>query len=349
MSSLILPDKPAFAMLRPSIPEFVPRDHKDLADVLVTRLGFGQLLCRADAAETVDPTGYYLFRHDRGNASFVKVVEEHRAMRQSAADAVAGWVADFGVRTPKAIAGFPFRFGGRYTVFAYEYIPSRFAKASPSDLRSVGHTLGVMHTALSQRTDVDETRRLSALRVSMLNYRREIVCAGKYLPESKMWHVSAILEREAPIFKLLDEAANCQSLHGDLVYGNILFPLAGGDPVVLDFEDCGVSWLPVVFDLALVLERFILLPEENDDNAFRLAEEMLRGYIQTIGQSKKILACRLSDCLRLLAARALTTLAEMEARGVGVDASEWGKFLSLHRHALSRTSLLSRIEARYLV
>lgn len=345
MSNHILPRKPAFATLQPSPPEFIPLSRSELSPLL-SCVGPGQLLCRAGADTDLD--GYYLHQSENGGTTFLKVVPADHAKRQSAADAVASWVADFGVHTPIPLHGFPRMIGDEHAVFAYQYIPSRFANTTLSDLRQIGTSLAVMHAALVQFPDNAEIQRASATRTAMLINRRNTICSGLHSPGPKPERLREIFEVEAGIFSLLEDAPGHQPLHGDLVYGNILFPLEGGAPVILDFEDTLISWLPIDMDIALVLERFVFVPEQNDEMALVLGHEMLQAYGQSSGVTTGFLTHPLSDCLKLLSVRALTTLAEFEAWGEMVDISEWEKFFNLYQHAVARTPLLVTLQDEFL-
>lgn len=345
MSNPILPRKPAFATLQPSPPEFMPLDRSE-PSLLLSCVGSGRLLGRRGADTGID--GYYLHQSENGDTTFLKVVPTDHAKRQAAADAVASWVAHFGVRTPIPLPGFPRMMGNDHTVFAYQYIVSRFANTTVSDLSQIGTSLAIMHAALAQYPDSTEVQRTSAIRTAMLTNRRNIVCSGLHSAGPKPARLREIFEREMALFSLLEDAPEHQPLHGDLVYGNILFPMKDGAPVLLDFEDTLISWLPIDIDIALALERFILLPEQDDDMALVLGRGMLRAYGEARGKDSGFLAHPLSDSLRLLSVRALATLAEMEAQGSTVNIAEWEKFFNLYQHAIARSHLLATLQEEFL-
>lgn len=344
MSNLILPRTPAFVALQPSPPQFIALDRDELSP-LISCVGAGQLLGRIGSGAVLE--GYYLHRREDGITAFLKVVPASHAERQLAASAVASWVARFGVRTPVPMQGFPKMIDDEHTVFAYQYIASRFAAATTSDMRNLGSSIATMHSALRQYPAAADIKQASASRTAMLHARRDAICSGLQSPGPMPQQLRELLKNETALFSLLDDAPGNQALHGDLVFGNILFPLDGGMPVILDFEDTLISYLPLALDLALALERFVLFPEPDDNKALLLGSEMLKAYRQ--GPDYGFLSCTLSDALRFLSVRALVTLAEMEAQGSTVALTEWEKFFDLHCHAIARTPLLTALQEEFLV
>lgn len=345
MSIRLLPRKPAFAGLHPSPPEFAPVDQNEFSALLAC-VGPGKLLGRTGA--DAGPAGYYLHQSRDGGTRFLKVVPAVHAARQSAADQVAVWVGRHGVRTPAPLPGFPRALGCDQAVFAYPYLAGRFAHATQAELNPIGTSLAVLHAALARFPDGATIKRNSATRTAMLLKRRDLVCAGAHTPGPQPALLREILESEQRIFSLLEEVPASQPVHGDLVYGNVLFPLEGGGPVLLDFEDTLISWLPVDLDIALALERFALLPEQDDDQALALGRELLRAYGKGSGREAGFLAHPLNDCLRLLSVRALVALAELEARGEALETAEWDKFFGLYRHAVARAPLLAMLQDGFL-
>jgi hypothetical protein len=345
MSNPIHPRKPAFASLRPCPPKFVPVDPNEFS-LLLACVGSGKLLGRIGA--DAGPAGYYLHQSREGGTNFLKVVPAVHAARQRAADQVAVWVGRHGVRTPAPLRGFPRALDHDYAVFAYPYIASRFANATQAELNSIGKSLAVMHTALARFPDGAAVRRNSATRTAMLVKRRDLVCAGAHSPGPQPDLLREILSSESDIFSLLEVVPASQPVHGDLAYGNVLFPLEGSGPVLLDFEDSLISWLPVDMDIALALERFALVPEQDDDKALALGREMLRAYGKGSGRDTGFLVRPLCDSLRFLSVRALTTLAEFEAGSGLVATSEWDKFFGLYRDAVARRPLLAMLQDGFL-
>ena len=312
---------------------------------LVAVLGPGDFFCRLGATSPVD--GYYLQRTASG-IRFLKVIPSAHAERQLAANAVADWVVKCGGRSSLLLPGFPKQLDKDYVVLGYQYIPSRFAETTMADLEVIGSSLAQMHAALAQLPDIDAIVAASARRVAFLDKRFHSVRSGGQLFGTRPQLMRDIFEVERPLFALLEDSSERQPLHGDLVYANMVFPLEGEGPVILDFEDTLVSWLPIDLDVALTLERFALLPASTEADALRLSRGLLRKYGKACGKTR-FLAYAPADCLRLLAVRSLVTLSELEAIGAHVETSEWEKFFGLYYHAADKQAILRKLEDEFCV
>lgn len=345
MLNPLLPRRPAYAALRPRIPEFVPMPEGEQRCSLVAVLGPGEFFGRLGATPSVD--GYYLQKIASG-IRFLKVIPSAHAERQLAANAVAEWVVKCGGRASLLLPGFPKQLDKDHVVLAYQYIPSRFAETTMADLEVIGSSLAQVHAALARMPDLDAVVAASAKRVALLSKRFHSVRGGGQLFGPRPQLMRDIFEAEVSLFALLGDSSERQPLHGDLVYANMVFPLEGGGLVMLDFEDTLVSWLPIDLDVALALERFALLPAPTDADALRLAQAMLQKYGKGCGKAR-FLAHAPADCLRLLAIRSLVTLSELEAVGTHVETSEWEKFFGLYQNAVDKQALLSRLEDEFCV
>ncbi len=345
MLNPLLPRPPAYAALRPQKPEFVPMLESEQRQLLVDAIGPGELFCRRGATAFID--GYYL-QKDASGIRFLKVVPSAHVERQLAANAVADWVVKSGGSSSLVLPSFPKQLDNDHIVLGYQYIPNRFAEDTTADLEVIGGSLAQLHAALARIPDLAAVKAASAKRVAMLNKRFHSVRGGGLLFGPRPQLMRDIFEAEASLFLLLGDSSERQPLHGDLVYANMVFPLDGGPLVLLDFEDTLSSWLPIDLDIALVLERFALLPAPTDADALRLAQAMLRKYGEGCGK-KRFLAHAPADCLRLLAIRSLVTLSELEAVGTHVELSEWEKFFGLYQNAIDKKELLIGLEDEFCV
>jgi Ser/Thr protein kinase RdoA (MazF antagonist) len=131
-----------------------------------------------------------------------------------------------------------------------------------------------------------------------------------------------------------------QPLHGDLHLSNILMPV-GGDakPIFIDFEEVGHSVLPARFELALFIERAVLVREPDDARAAALADSFLSAYFAGDDNAARLFKSRAVETLQALAARSLCVLADMERNGLEVDDAEWMKFVELYAQASRRAQV----------
>ncbi len=345
MSNPLLPRRPAYAALRPRMPEFIPLPDGEQRRSLAALLGPGEFFRRLGATSSLD--GYYIQNNVSGSV-FLKVIPSAHAERQLAANAIAEWVVKCGGRASLLLPGFPRHLDNDYVVLAYRYIPSRFAEAASADLEQIGSSVAKVHVDLAIMPNIAAIKEASTKRVEMLKKRFTCIQSGEQLSGPRPQELRDLLEAEASLLDLLDDCSERQPLHGDLAYGNILFPLDGGGPILLDFEDTLISWLPIDFDIALALERFALLPTNADADAVQFGKKMLKAYGVERGK-EHFLTHSPADCLRLLAIRSLLTLSELEFKGDKVEISEWEKFFYLYQHALDRRSVLSKLEDEFCV
>jgi hypothetical protein len=344
MSSRFLPRRPAFDALRPAAPEYVPA-RPGIAAKITRLAGPGTTLRMKSAA--APPAGYYVHHGKKAAATFLKIVPSDHVSRQTEADRLAHTIAQLGVRTITPLPGYPRNFGAGFSAFAYPYVPSRFAGTTSEDMRRIGRAIAVLHHALAMLPAWSRIQHDSRDRVEVLSRRRKLIfeAAAPAGPHPAL--LQRLFIEEQGLFSMLDDESHSQPIHGDLVYANILFPLDGSDPIIIDFEDALFSWLPRDLDVALALERFALVAVP-DDAAATLGRDLLEAYAECHGSAPACLSYPIGNSLRLLSLRALTTLAEMEATGSVVTTEEWEKFFGLYDLARTNELLLARISEGFL-
>ena len=293
-------------------------------------------MCSTGAA-----TGYFLHRPRDGEAHFVKVVPASHAARQHAADNIAAWLLRRGVKVISLLAGFPRQMDQMRSVFAYRFVVGRFAEATTRDLDAIGRAIARLHASLAELPDSALIRTESQARAAMLRNRANQIVVAAATP--RLQCLRDLLQENHGLLALLDGHAGNQPIHGDLVYANVLFPDDGAEPLILDFEDTLISWLPPEFDLALAIERFAFLPAADEATAVLLGRALYRGYAKECGGNWNGPRTGLDECLRFLSLRALITLAELEGTETPVATTEWDKFFGLYDFAQSNRHLARAI------
>lgn len=322
MSNLLSTKAPAHAGLRAQPAELGPVS-ADTTARLAGLCGASEAEVRRLGSRLPAPSGFYRVEATP-EPLFVKVSSEAEAARQIAADRFARHAAACGVPASTLLAGYPKRFDAQHFVLGYRWIEGRYARSDAADAAAVGRVLARVHQALASCPQQEEIRRATERRLARL-------CAQAGGPLDADWLGPA------------------QPTHGDFNHGNLLFPSAGGQPVVLDYEDAAISWFPPALDVAFALERFALAGDGDDEQARRLGEALFGSYAAQSGRRELFpRQGALRQALRLLSSRALAQLRIAPPSGEGVVEAERRKFESLLEQAERRASLLAALEAPYV-
>jgi Ser/Thr protein kinase RdoA (MazF antagonist) len=128
-------------------------------------------------------------------------------------------------------------------------------------------------------------------------------------------------------------------LHGDLHPGNMM--QVDDTIYFFDFEDTLHSYLPLVYELALVMERLIFVRHESADEIMKLGQDFIKSYRSNGGlyqfHEKDVYA------QSTLALRSLCVLTLCEIEGNPIHAEEWNKFRNLSDLAASTQPILRAI------
>ena len=301
----------------------------------------GAVLKMAPAAE--HPVGYYCLDSKAGlTPLFVKVIPRNNLAPCLAAEKlVARLPAVCPVR--RLLPGYPRDWNGAYAVLAYKFVDGRFAHNSVNDMARIGRSIARLHLGLAGLADAEEIRARCIRRLAVLERRRRGVAEGSVAagPEPERFRRLA----QASELGLDSEAApEAQPIHGDLNYGNVLLPIDGSDPIILDCEDAVHTWGSALQDLALAIERFCLSATEVDADSFALAVALLAAYGKGMGRRPVRCAGDLARAIVFVNLRALCLLAELEANGEQRDPGEWAKFMRLMDQLAQRHDLIDDIE-----
>ncbi len=288
------------------------------------------------------PSRYFLHYAFDDSSRFVKIVPAAHSPRQLAVNKLAAWLIARGVATVNPLSGFPRQLDEERLMFAYDYVPGRFATMTVEDIKSIGHGIGRLHNVLSALPNTDDIRAQSTARNAMLGD-----CADRIFSASNesatLGRLHSILRTDRGLLTLLNDAPDNQPIHGDLVYANVLFPEDGGEPLIFDFEDTLISWLPPELDLAQAIERFVLVPGLDEGTSVNLGRAFLRAYANQRADAWRGFAVPLDRLLCLLSLRALLTLAAMESTASPATLDEWEKFFFLYDQAKIKRPLTTVI------
>ncbi len=337
MSQIWLPDTPAYTQLRPEEPEWVDagRNEKEFLTGCLGDLG------RIESVQNGNDFPYGRYRaFDHNPPLFIKVLPASRFALQQQSQEVAAWINSRMLRCLKQIPQYCTIVEDRYLILVYEYFQGRFANFSANDMANLGKSVRHLHHHLLECPWVSQVERSGKHRQQTLrktlrglkkgfcsNTIPEYVCELLYTIEESAIHV-------------LEEGVQ-QVIHGDLNYGNVMFSVQDGAPLIYDFEDTMTAWFAPEVENAFVIERFVLGP--SDEQSVELAAAYCSEYKRYEGYLFKYPE-QLEKILRALSVRALLILALKESKyPQSVQESEWQKFMMLYTQAEERSHLLREI------
>jgi aminoglycoside phosphotransferase (APT) family kinase protein len=296
--------------------------------------------CRGTAASLGKPgptiEGRYVLRCADREPLFLKIFDERILDLQRHSDRVAAHLAAQEVPVVLPVPGEPRPFGDGFYGEIFPLLDARFSRCDATELRRIGAVLGQLHRAL-QSFDVEPTRRAAVEMHQRLLSVADAVLGG-WTPNAEF---AAELRDAARGYRSAPLAIHQgpQMIHGDCNYTNILFDGVGGLRVI-DFEESRAAWLNPMFDLAKVIERFVLVPAPPDARAIALAA--IEAYPGAGGAAASV------DFKQILIEsndRALMILADKHREGLRLPAAEWRKFVELKTLVERQASLLAELSA----
>ena len=275
------------------------------------------------------------------NSIFIKVLSDKHYESQLNAEKIASWLYQSGLKVNYIKDGFPKKINNKLWVFVYNYIDHIFSDRSDQQLYLIGKEIGFMHKLMREYPD----RHIVKERGSNENLRLlEQLKNIKKDCEFENFHniaIKIIKNVSYSDFKLLTN--NAQLIHGDLNYGNVLIDKETKKPIIIDFEDATSAWLSPLYDLALVLQRFILMSKRQDK--FQSADSLIKGYLTENKLNRLVKSSTLIKILELISVRPLLIISilPMNQRNLYLDEIE--KFIELYKKTQADKDLISDIEA----
>ena len=210
----------------------------------------------------------------------------------------------------------------------FEYIYGDYIKNNSKDLKNLSKATYFLHKKMFSYTAKNKIKKNTLRRIKLLEQIRKKYITNKNHKNSYKYKlIKEILIAEGNIYKFYASLLkNSQCIHGDLVPGNILY----GDKKVhfLDFEDSYYSFFPIEFDLALIIERHILIKKISIQNKIKNIQIFLNNYFKN--RKIKKLNYSLIQSLNFLTVRALITLISPIYKKKKIDKSEINKFLKIY-------------------
>jgi len=275
------------------------------------------------------PARFYRFRPSDGSPTlFLKTIPSDAVTAQLAGNDIAAWLATKGMAVSPLLHSYPRRLSSEYQLLAYRSIDARFTELTEQDLRTVGRHLAQMHNHLRNHPKARQVQDRSEKRDQVFEQLHARL--ADQLPTGIAQHLStpSLPQGEA------------QVIHGDLNIGNLLFVRASDRLILLDFEDATHNWHNPLVDLAMALERLVLVRVDDDEQILRFGNSLVQGYLA--GSTNRLaLEASATSILQTLATRAQLLLGNSAASASSAAESE--KFVFLYDLAERKRALLDTL------
>lgn len=285
--------------------------------------------------------GRYVVRRAGKAPLFLKIFDERILELQRHSDRVAAHLDAHGIAVVRSLPNEPRTFAPGLCGELFPYLDARFCHPDRTELIELGAMLARTHLALASFED------RAAVESAGNEMHRRLVAAAEAIADGWQPHASLAAElRDAARGYLSGGVAlrrSPQMVHGDCNYTNVLVERHNGRIYLIDFEESRAAWLAPMFDLAKVIERFVLVPSLSD------AEGCAADLVAAYGEAG--MAAPRGDLRSMLIAsndRALMIMADKARCGLPLPDAEWRKFVSLKSLAEQSAALLDRISATRL-
>lgn len=264
--------EPIAPSLKPTALQWEPVD-TDLLYTLVDALGTQGVFLVASGTSTTKISYCRIIDASQDVDLFIKIVPKSFASGLQRSERISSYVYNCGLLTPICSPGFPKVCIDGRVIFAYPFVDGSYLNNSMGDLQRLGSALARLHTVLVSFPDAHKIARSQrGMRARMRRKASELL-VNKCWASGELSPVRTHLLQWLGIDALLNKG-ECQVIHNDLNAGNV-FQDTKGNVWFLDFEEARWSYLPPHFDIAKVIERFILVNEDWDIQAKIIASQRL--------------------------------------------------------------------------
>jgi fructosamine-3-kinase len=284
-------------------------------------------------------SGYY--RSTGRKKNFIKILNKTDSQFQLQAEQIASWLKKNGVIVSCTRGGYPKKIEGRELwIYAYDYIEYEFFTGSEKSLYFIGSELGKMHKLMQDHpfsaVAFNNGKKKNKILFQQLNSIKTKEDFSS-LPKSAVELIKATSDKDFQVlFKL------GQMVHGDMNFGNIIFKKNSHQPIFIDFEDSTTAWLSPLYDIAFIVQRFILLSDLQDKP--QLASFFFTGYRSQNNLHDFVKVGDLHVMLRMISVRSLLILSTLSDIDRDLYSDEINKFISLHKEMIKKIEVISKIE-----
>lgn len=275
----------------------------------------------------------------------IKYLPSSKCMASNQAYELAGWLSNKGCLTPLPLKIVDLNGDG--FLHLYKYHIHRLLKPIKSDMCNLSNSLALLHHALNDHPAKASWKDNTQNRLfSLLNIRR-LLADGILKVGPRPTILSKIAQNKKLDFVRSD--LPYKALHGDMNYRNVFASTkkSGTNPqevMILDFEDVQHSFLPEVFELALIIERFIMVNDLDDNVSISLAKNFLESYQDSISIEFDIKSIDWLNVIQSLNLRSLCVLSLIESEGGEIPGAEWHKFFDLFKRSQQQAYLWNSLD-----
>ena len=223
----------------------------------------------------------------------------------------------------------------------YEYVEHDYFTGTEIGLEPIIRAVGKLHMIFnSNLKDLSKFRTIARQNGKLMN--RQLFELFKNFPSSLQipQDIRDFINKNSISYtdyydSILSDSGSCSLVHGDLNLGNIIFEKGNAVPILLDFEDTPISWLPQNTDLASIIQRFFLVgnKETDLDKTAKDLYNFLTEYEKAANNTAFASLDELWDTLRFLSLRALGRLCINVIEGIPIQETELNKFVQLYAEA----------------
>lgn len=284
--------------------------------------------------------GHYKTKDDH---FFIKVLDEASNQTQAKSEQVVFWLDKLGIRVNGVKDGYPKKVKDKKIwIYLYDYIEHKFFFDNKESMYQIGKELEKIHNFMKNCPFSVEafTRgsKKNEILLQQLNMIKNGLCP-KSLSKDAISLIRGVDYNEYDKLTL-----SAQMIHGDVNAGNILFTSKSNQPVFIDFEDSTSSWLSPLYDLAFIVQRFIISTDISHQEKITLSQFLFKGYDSNklqgvIGEGL------LYIMIKLISIRSLLILSTLSNDEKTLYADEIDKFVHLYKETKANKTLILDIEA----
>ena len=330
---------------RPAHSSIIPKTSKwtDLTDLELEILGqyveinSSVIIQKRKVENSKDVFGYYKYQGDQN--FFIKIISKQDYISQSVADEISMWLFNTGVNVGVAKKNLTKKIKDLDCwIYIYKYLYHNFDTRNSQDMYLVGQEVGRMHRMMRDYPYKEKIIKNGKNKNRQLYDIFKDIKSNRCFPWFSDKAISLIKNCSYEEYNTLEQFP--QIIHGDLNIGNIIFSIEDQNPVIIDFEDSAVSWLNPIYDIAFVMQRFILL--SGIGNRVELASFFIDGYKS---QCKiKISNGQIYSMLKMISVRSLLILSTLSKDDLESYKGEVDKFVSLYQRMAGDYLTISKVE-----